>query len=63
MSGNTKECREHGKQCLERAKTAPSLLLAKRFEGLAHSWLRLANDLERADALVQQLHMPARMAS
>jgi hypothetical protein len=26
-----------------------------RFEGLAHSWLRLAEDLERAEALLERL--------
>jgi hypothetical protein len=34
-----------------------------RFEGLAHSWLRLAEDLERAEALLERLKDPERKAS
>ena len=53
MPGNPKECREHAKCCLELAESAPSLIAKMRFEGLAHSWLRLANDLEHAKALLE----------
>lgn len=42
-------------KCLEKARSAASLLLMARFEGLAHSWLRLAEDLERAKALLERL--------
>jgi hypothetical protein len=33
------------------------------FEGLAHSWLRLAEDLERAEALLERLKKPEQKAS
>jgi len=51
MSGDPRECREHARQCFESARSAPTLVIMARFEGLAHSWLRLAKDLERAEAL------------
>ena len=53
MPGDPKECREHAKRCLELAEAAPSLISKIRFEGLAHTWLRLANDLEHAKALLE----------
>jgi hypothetical protein len=34
-----------------------------RFESLAHSWLRLAEDLERAEELRELLKVPERKAS
>ena len=40
-----------------------SLAGTLRFEGLAHSWLRLAENLERAEALVERLKAPDRQAS
>ena len=52
MTGDPKECREHARQCLEQARSAPTLLVMTRFESLAHSWIRLAEDLERAEALL-----------
>jgi hypothetical protein len=63
MSADPKECREHAKHCLEQARTASTLLIMARFQGLAHSWLRLAEDLERAEALLQQRKVPERKAS
>ena len=54
MPGDPKECREHAKCCLELAQSAPSLIAKLRYEGLAHTWLRLASDLEQANALVEQ---------
>src|SRR4051794_27884146 len=63
MFGNPKKCRENAKPWLEQARFAPMLIAVARFEGLAHSWLRLAEDLERTDALLQQLKIPQRKAS
>jgi hypothetical protein len=54
---------EHARQCLERARSATSLPLMAKFQSLAHSWLRLAEDLERAEALVRRLKQPERKAS
>jgi len=52
MPGDPKECREHAKHCLELASVAPSALGRARFEDLAQTWLRLANDLERVQVLL-----------
>jgi hypothetical protein len=62
MVGNPQECREHSRQCFESARSAPTLATMARFEGLAHSWLRLAEDLERAKALLDRLKAPERKA-
>ena len=59
MSGDPKECREHARECLKKARSLP--LMAK-FQSLAHSWLRLADDLERAEALRERLKAPTRKA-
>ena len=53
MPGDPKECRENAKCCLDIANSAPSLMGKLRFEGLAHSWLRLAEDLEHASVLLE----------
>jgi hypothetical protein len=63
MFGNPQECKEHAKECLEQARSAPTLLVMTKFESLAHSWLRLAEDLERAEALLERLKAPTRKAS
>jgi hypothetical protein len=63
MFGNPRECREHAEKCLEQARSAPTLLVMTKFESLAHSWLRLAEDLERAEALLEQVKVPERKAS
>src|SRR5262245_51231383 len=54
------ECREHARQCFESARSAPTLTTMARFEGLAHSWLRLAEDLERAKDVAERLKAPER---
>ena len=54
MFGNPQECREHAKDCLELASEAPPSSLARaRFKELGRTWIRLATDLERADALLK----------
>jgi len=63
MSGDPKECRERAKQCFARARTAPTLLVMTKFESLAHSWLRLADELESIDAVLRRLKKPERKAS
>ena len=47
-------CKERARRCLERAKSAPTLSIASRFDQAAHSWLRLAEDLESVDALLDE---------
>lgn len=54
MLEDAEMCREHARRCLQRAKLAPSLSTALRFESAAHSWLRLAKDLDGVDALLHQ---------
>jgi hypothetical protein len=63
MSGNPQECREHARKCLEKARSAASLPLMAKFQSLAHSWLRLAEDLERAEVLRRRFEQPERKAS
>jgi hypothetical protein len=60
MSGNPEECREHAKECLEQARSAPTLLVMTKFESLAHSWLRLAYELERAERLRERFKEPTK---
>jgi len=47
-------CKERARRCLERAKSAPSLSIATRFDQAAHSWLRLAEDFESVDVLLDE---------
>ena len=53
MPGDPKECREHAKNCRAMADAAVSPMAKARFEELAQTWTRLANDLEHAKALVK----------
>ena len=53
MPGDPKECREHAKNCRDMAEAAVSPMAKARFEDLARTWTRLANDLEHAKALVE----------
>ena len=63
MFGNPQECREHAKECLEQARSAPTLLVMTKFESLAHLWLRLADELESLEAVLRRLKKPERKAS
>ena len=58
MFGNPQECREHAKECLEQARSAPTLLVMTKLESLAHLWLRLADELESLEALLRRLKKP-----
>jgi hypothetical protein len=53
MACGPQECRAHAEFCLRRARTVRNSLLAKEFEKLAQSWLRLAKAAERGDLVVQ----------
>ena len=50
MPGDPKECRAHAALAL----SSPSALARERFEDLAKPWLRLAVDLERSQALLDE---------
>jgi hypothetical protein len=63
MFGNPQECREHAKECLEQARSAPTLLVMTKLESLAHLWLRLADELESLEAVLRRLKKPERKAS
>lgn len=52
MPGDPKECREHARQCLKLADLAITPVARERFQDLAKTWLRLATDLETAQALL-----------
>ena len=51
MPVDPKECREQARECLEFAEAAPSLFFELRFQGLAHSWIRLAREMEHSEVL------------
>jgi hypothetical protein len=50
MPGDPKECRAHAARCEELAKTAERPEHARVLTHLARQWLRLALQLERAQA-------------
>jgi hypothetical protein len=56
-------CQASAKECLKQARSARTLLVMTRFESLAHSWLRLADELERAEALRERFQEPTLKAS
>ncbi len=58
MPGDPNECREHAKHCLELAAEASSSLAKTRFESLAQTWTRLANDIERTKVLLAFSNAP-----
>jgi hypothetical protein len=49
------ECRRLAANCRQSAKIAPTSLIAAKFEELARSWLRVAHDMEDAEAAVERL--------
>jgi hypothetical protein len=52
MPGDPKECRRHALTCVRLAQTSPSPQARDEFASLAHTWLRLAADLEQAQAFL-----------
>jgi hypothetical protein len=51
MPGDPKECRKHARNCLRLAEASTNAEITRTFVDLAHSWTRLALDLESAHAL------------
>jgi hypothetical protein len=47
MPGDPEECRKHATNCRDMAEATVSPLAKARFEELARTWIRLANDLEQ----------------
>jgi len=54
MPGEPKECREHALNCVRLAKTAESPEARDRFAHLARTWIRLAEELERMQAVLAE---------
>ena len=52
MPGDPKECRKHARNCLRIAEASAKAEITRTFVDLAHSWTRLALDLESAKALL-----------
>ena len=52
MPGDPKECRKHARNCLRIAEASANAEITRTFVDLAHSWTRLALDLESAQALL-----------
>ena len=52
MPGDPNECRDHARNCLRLAEFATSREATRVFVDLAHSWTRLAVDLENAQHLL-----------
>lgn len=59
MPGDPKECREHAANCVEMANSSKSENDARRLIELAATWDKLAADLERAQAIIEE-HKNAR---
>jgi hypothetical protein len=54
MPGDPKECRAHAARCEELAKTAENPEHTRILMHLARQWLRLALQLERAQAVLNE---------
>jgi len=52
MPGDPKECRKHALNCLRIAEASTNAEIIRTFVDLAHSWTRLALELESAQALL-----------
>ena len=52
MPGNPEECRQHALHCVRLAQTSATPQARDHFAKLARSWIRLAEDLERGRAFL-----------
>jgi hypothetical protein len=55
MPGDPRECRQHALSCVRLAQTSASPQAREQFANLARTWIRLADDLERSQALLNAL--------
>jgi hypothetical protein len=53
MAGDPKVCRQHALECAEMAARAPNPEHKALLNGLARTWLSLAEELERAHTLLE----------
>lgn len=54
MPGDPKECRKHAARCVELANASTSEVTKSKFMGLANTWLKLAEELERAKTIIEE---------
>jgi hypothetical protein len=52
MPGNPEECRQHALACVRLAQTSATPQARDHFAKLARSWIKLAADLERGRAFL-----------
>ncbi len=55
MPGHPKECRQHALNCMLEAKAARTPQARDKFAKLARSWIRLAEELERMQAMLAEV--------
>jgi hypothetical protein len=55
MPGDPKECRQHALNCMLEAKAAKTPETREHFAKLARSWIKLAEELERTQALLAEV--------
>jgi hypothetical protein len=55
MPGDPKECRRHALTCARLAQTATSPQAREELAHLASTWIKLAEDLERTLALIEEI--------
>jgi len=63
MTGDPRECRQHAARCAELAHTARTIELKLRLIELSKTWLKLAIELERAHALLDEDQPSAKKAT
>jgi hypothetical protein len=54
MPGDPNECRQHALACVRLAQTSASPQAREQFANLARTWIRLADDLERTLAILDE---------
>jgi hypothetical protein len=55
MPGDPKECRQHALNCMLEAKAARTPQARDGFANMARSWIKLAEELERTQALLAEV--------
>ena len=55
MPGDPKDCRKHALNCMLEAKAAKTPETREHFAKLARSWIKLAEELERMQALLAEV--------
>jgi hypothetical protein len=55
MPGNPEECRQHALACVRLAQTSVTPQARDHFAKLARTWIRLAEDLEKNQAFLNEV--------